>query len=95
MCGGDAIVETIQQTGGLTWWTIMGLLLGKYLFTTICFASGAPGGTLFPLVAMGSLVGGLFGVIAINALGPSSGLCRELCGTGCGRLLLRRCEGPP
>lgn len=69
MCGGDAIVETIQQTGGLAWWTIMGLLLGKYLFTTICFASGAPGGTLFPLVAMGSLVGGLFGVIAINALG--------------------------
>ena len=69
MCGGDAIVETIQQTGGLTWWTIMGLLLGKYLFTTVSFASGAPGGTLFPLVAMGSLVGGLFGVIAINALG--------------------------
>ena len=69
MCGGDAIVETIQQTGGLAWWAIMGLLLGKYLFTTICFASGAPGGTLFPLVAMGSLVGGLFGVIAISALG--------------------------
>ena len=69
MCGGDAIVEIIQHTGGLALWTIMGLLLGKYLFTTICFASGAPGGTLFPLVAMGSLVGGLFGVIAINALG--------------------------
>ncbi|MGI6229557.1 MAG: chloride channel protein [Tractidigestivibacter sp.] len=73
MDGGDAIVEMIQAPGVLATGAIVSLLIGKYLFTTISFASGAPGGTLFPLVVMGSLVGGLFGVGMINLLGLPSG----------------------
>lgn len=61
MCGGDAIIEKIMHPETLGFATVLALLLGKYLMTTICFGSGAPGGTLFPLVVLGSLVGLLFG----------------------------------
>jgi H+/Cl- antiporter ClcA len=36
--------------------TLCALLVGKYVFTALCFGSGAPGGTLFPLVVMGALI---------------------------------------
>lgn len=62
LCGGDAIVERVMNIRNETMLTILALLIGKYVFTTICFGSGAPGGTLFPLVVMGSLVGALYGM---------------------------------
>lgn len=64
MCGGDAIMDLLAQPGTLAGATLLALLVGKYLFTTASFASGAPGGTLFPLVVMGSLSGALFGIMA-------------------------------
>ena len=69
MCGGDAIIERVlsPDTPGLA--TLVALLVGKYLFTTICFGSGAPGGTLFPLVVLGSLVGGLFATVCGQLVG--------------------------
>lgn len=66
MCGGDAIVSLIESPGTLGMSVVVALLVGKYLFTTISFGSGAPGGTLFPLVVMGSLFGALFGEVAIQ-----------------------------
>ena len=60
MCGGEAIVEMLLSPAGLSLGTILVLLVGKYAFTAICFGSGAPGGTLYPLVVMGGLFGGLF-----------------------------------
>ncbi|MBM6817017.1 ClC family H(+)/Cl(-) exchange transporter [Olsenella uli] len=60
LCGGDAIIELLESPEGLGAAAIAALLLGKYLYTTVCFGSGAPGGTLLPLVVMGALVGGLF-----------------------------------
>lgn len=68
LCGGDAIIELLESPQGLGVAAILALLLGKYLFTTICFGSGAPGGTLLPLVVMGALMGGLF-ARAAGALG--------------------------
>lgn len=64
MCGGDAIFERLLNAGpgALPVASIAALLVGKYVFTTFSFASGAPGGTLFPLVVMGSLAGALFGL---------------------------------
>lgn len=62
MCGGDAIIEKCVRYAGQGFMPLMLLLVGKYLFTTICFGSGAPGGTLFPLVVMGLLTGGAFAV---------------------------------
>lgn len=71
MCGGDAIVRLLRapQTPALA--TLLALLVGKYLFTAVCFGSGAPGGTLFPLVVMGALVGGAFAWGPARALGLS------------------------
>ena len=69
MCGGDAIIERVlaPQAPGLA--ALLALLAGKYLFTTVCFGSGAPGGTLFPLVVLGSLVGGAFASVCGQVAG--------------------------
>lgn len=64
MCGGESILELIVSHHNLPFMFICLLLLSKYAFTTASFASGAPGGTLFPLVVMGMLVGQAFGVAA-------------------------------
>lgn len=69
MCGGDAIFDELLNPGALSLAAIAALLVGKYLFTTMSFASGAPGGTLFPLVVMGSLAGALFGLVTGHFLG--------------------------
>ena len=71
--GGDAIIERLEEPGNLSFALLCGLLVGKYLFTSVCFGSGAPGGTLFPLVAMGALAGALLGkvVVAVLGLDPS------------------------
>lgn len=69
LCGGDAIVERVMNIRNETMLTILALLVGKYVFTTICFGSGAPGGTLFPLVVMGLLVGALYGMGVSNVAG--------------------------
>lgn len=67
LCGGDAILTYLEGGQGLAVRTLVLLLLGKYVFTSICFGSGAPGGTLLPLVIMGSLLGALCGLAAIGA----------------------------
>ena len=66
MCGGDAIVDVLQASAFPSFTALLVLLLGKYVFTSLCFGSGAPGGTLFPLVVLGGLVGGAFSVVAMR-----------------------------
>lgn len=43
--------------------TLLFLLVGKYLFSMISTGSGLPGGTVFPLLAVGACLGQLFGTI--------------------------------
>ena len=69
MCGGDAIVEKLMAPRTLTLATMFALLAGKYLMTTLAFGSNAPGGTLFPMVVMGGLIGAIFGLGASAATG--------------------------
>ena len=71
MCGGDAIVELIMEPTNLGLGTLVVLLFGKYLFTTICFGSNAPGGTLFPMVVMGGLIGAIYGGVSSGVTGLS------------------------
>lgn len=66
LCGGDAIIEHVLHAHSEGWGVLLALLLGKYLFTAICFGSGAPGGTLFPLVVMGALVGAICGELTTS-----------------------------
>lgn len=69
LCGGDAIIERLVNidAGSIGFLTL--LLLGKYLFTNICFGSGAPGGTLLPLVVLGALFGAIYGIVASRFVG--------------------------
>jgi hypothetical protein len=69
MCGGDAIIELITTHYNQPLLLLVGLLVGKYLFTTASFASGAPGGTLFPLVVMGVLTGAISGTCFVDLTG--------------------------
>ena len=71
MCGGDAILEMLMRPQGISIVVLSALLLGKYLFTGVCFGAGTPGGTLFPLVIMGALAGAIFGMGATHVLGMS------------------------
>lgn len=72
MCGGDAILEMLMRPQGIGLVALTTILLGKYLFTGVCFGAGTPGGTLFPLVIMGALAGAIFGTAATRVLGMSS-----------------------
>lgn len=69
MCGGDAILKALLAPSAPTLGGVLVLLAGKYVFTAVCFGSGAPGGTLFPLVVMGGLVGGAFA--HVSGLAPA------------------------
>lgn len=69
MCGGDAILKALLAPSAPALGGVLVLLAGKYVFTAVCFGSGAPGGTLFPLVVMGGLVGGAFA--HVSGLAPA------------------------
>ncbi len=49
--------------GDVGWWTLIGLVLLKPLFTAACLGAGATGGRLTPAVATGALAGALTGKI--------------------------------
>ncbi len=67
-CGGDEMIGLLE-IGRTPVGLLMVLLVGKYLFTCLCFGSKAPGGTLFPMVAMGAVIGLVFGELASTYLG--------------------------
>lgn len=69
--GGDALVSLIELNQKLPLNIAFALLVGKYLYTTLCFGSGAPGGTLFPLCVMGAFCGYCFAYVAVGNLGLS------------------------
>ena len=69
VCGGGQIFSYLKNTHGLSLGFIAFLLIGKYLATASAFGSGSPGGTLFPLCAMGACTGAFFGVFAAQFLG--------------------------
>jgi H+/Cl- antiporter ClcA len=65
--GGEHIIEVLSLSNGLRW---LVLVLGvKFIFSMISFGSGAPGGIFFPLLVIGSLVGAVYGSVAINSMG--------------------------
>lgn len=74
MDGGDAILALLASPTSLTPVVLIALLLGKFFFTGVCFGSGAPGGTLFPLVVMGALSGMIFGGALVGIFGMNTEL---------------------
>ncbi|MBR0597489.1 ClC family H(+)/Cl(-) exchange transporter [Sinanaerobacter chloroacetimidivorans] len=70
--GGHHIIGELQLENGILFLLI--IFSVKFLFSMISFGSGAPGGIFFPLLILGSIIGAVFGNIAINYLGFDSGL---------------------
>lgn len=44
-------------------------LIGKFVFSAVCFGSGAPGGIFFPLLVLGGFIGGAFATFGASYLG--------------------------
>ena len=66
--GGHHIISHLSGVG-MTVGMMLLLLVGKFVFTMICFCSGAPGGIFFPLLVLGALSGGIIGSGACAFLG--------------------------
>ena len=66
--GGNELINQILVNGVILKFAII-LLIGKFVFSMISFASGTPGGILFPLLTLGALIGIIFGECSIQFLG--------------------------
>ena len=66
--GGHHIISHLSGAGMAVGMMLL-LLVGKFVFTMICFCSGAPGGIFFPLLVLGALTGGIIGSGACAPLG--------------------------
>ncbi len=60
--GGHGLVGEVAK-GEMTIIFLLVLLLGKFLFSTLSFSSGVPGGIFLPLLVLGALTGATFGTI--------------------------------
>ena len=65
---GHALIDHLTEEGMLIG-TILFVLIGRFIFSAVCFGSGAPGGIFFPLLVLGGFAGGLFAAIGVQFLG--------------------------
>lgn len=76
LCGGHSMVEFLMNDHPTIGFMLL-LLVVKFLFGALCFACGAPGGTLYPLCILGTYLGAIFGSVAVNHLGFKPELWEE------------------
>lgn len=76
LCGGHSMVEYLMNEHPSISAMLL-LLAAKFLFGAFCFASGAPGGTLYPMCILGTYLGAILGGCAINLFGLDVGLWEE------------------
>ena len=79
--------------GELNWQVLLLLLIGKIVATAVCYASGASGGIFAPVIFIGSMLGGLFGVLLVNFAGADQSVAAgaALLGTGAFFAAVIRC----
>ena len=65
---GHTLIDHLTEEGMLIG-TILFVLIGRFIFSAVCFGSGAPGGIFFPLLVLGGFAGGLFAAIGVRFLG--------------------------
>ncbi len=63
--GGHELIVSLSENA-LPVTTLFILLFGKFLFTMICFGSGAPGGIFLPLLSIGAIIGAIYGTSVVN-----------------------------
>lgn len=66
--GGHDLIMALKDSQ-FTLLFLFSLIVIKFLFTFVCFGSGAPGGIFFPLLVLGALVGNFLGLIYTKYLG--------------------------
>ncbi|MGH4052694.1 MAG: ClC family H(+)/Cl(-) exchange transporter [Clostridium sp.] len=63
--GGHTLITSLMENHfSLT--IIVILVLVKFLFTMACYGSGAPGGIFLPLLAIGALLGNIYGLALVH-----------------------------
>lgn len=76
LCGGHNM-ETLLMDNRPSLSILLTLVTAKFLFGAVCFASGAPGGTLYPLCILGAYLGGICGTVSINTFDLAPQLWEE------------------
>ena len=64
LAGGHTMVEYLNGNH-IVLSTLLTYLIIKFVFSALCFGSGAPGGIFFPMLIIGSLIGAILGKIAM------------------------------
>ena len=79
--------------GHLIWHSLLLLFIGKFVATAVCYASGASGGIFAPVLFLGSMLGGMFGVLLVEFFqaDPSVAPACALLGTGAFFAAVIRC----
>ena len=68
---GHNLIDALTH-GELALASVIILFVAKFLFSAVCFGSGAPGGIFFPLLVLGAFIGGIFGMIGTACFGMGS-----------------------
>ncbi len=65
---GHNLIEQLTS-GDLLLHMILITLACKFVFSAVCFGSGAPGGIFFPLLVLGAFIGGAFATFGVDYFG--------------------------
>ncbi|HZK56079.1 MAG TPA: ClC family H(+)/Cl(-) exchange transporter [Desulfosporosinus sp.] len=64
--GGHGLITSLVASDNFPLIFLLVLVLVKFLFTMACYGSGAPGGIFLPLLAIGALLGNVYGVVLVQ-----------------------------
>lgn len=65
---GHDLIETLTNTDVMLG-TVLFVLVSRFIFSAVCFGSGAPGGIFFPLLVLGGFIGGAFATVGVDFFG--------------------------
>lgn len=71
---GHSLIELVSNPEGPGLKYILILFIVKFLFSIFSFITGAPGGTLQPILVIGGLVGSIFGILSTMLFGMDASL---------------------
>lgn len=66
---GHSVIEWLTSGENVMLSMVLIILVGKFVFSAVCFGSGAPGGIFFPLLVLGGCIGGAFALIGVKYFG--------------------------
>jgi len=66
--GGHELIVSLVTTESMPILFLLIVFLVKFIFTMTSYGSGAPGGIFLPLLSIGALIGGIYGLVLVNLL---------------------------